>query len=115
MSASKNKYVLLVPLRYNDGRAVPDDVLDAMLDQLFVLAGGYTIAGTVKGAYRMADGMRQEDESLQVWIAIEEVEAAELRQLVATFGRRLGQEAMYFERTAGTIEWIAPAEEGETE
>ncbi len=59
MEEPKIKYVLLLPLSYNDGRLVPLEVLDGMLDEIFVLAGGYSIAGTVRGAYRMNDGTKQ--------------------------------------------------------
>jgi hypothetical protein len=108
MEEPKIKYVLLVPLTYNDGSCVPQEILDGMLDEIFVLAGGYSIAGTVKGAYRMSDGTRQEDESLQVWIGVREEEIPDLQRLVAKFGKLLGQEMMYLERTGGTIDFIPP-------
>ena len=46
---AREKYVLLFPLTFNDGSKVPKKVLEAFKDELFVLAGGYTIAGTVTG------------------------------------------------------------------
>jgi hypothetical protein len=108
MEESKIKYVLLLPLQYNDGRHVPQQILDGMLDEIFVLAGGYSIAGTVKGAYRMKDGTKQEDESWQVWIGVREEEIPDLEKMVAKFGKELGQEMMYLERTGGTINFIPP-------
>ena len=104
------KYVLLLPLCYNDGRKVPSRTLSGMTDKLFVLAGGFTIAGTVQGAYQMEDGTRQEDECLQVWIGVREEQVRDLKELVAKFGRTLGQEKMYLERTGGSIEFIRPFE-----
>ncbi len=108
MEEPKTKYVLLLPLNYNDGRVVPQEVLSGMLDEIFVLAGGHAIAGTVKGAYRMKDGTRQEDDSLQIWIGVWEHEVPELKEMVAKFGKTLGQERMYLERTGGTIDFIPP-------
>ena len=46
---ARPKYVLLLPLNYNDGSEVPKDVRDMFLEELFVLAGGYHIAGAGRG------------------------------------------------------------------
>jgi hypothetical protein len=108
------KLVLLVPLNYNDGTAVPAELHDRIKDELFQLAGGYTIAGTVAGAYRMGDGSKQVDESLQVWVGVGEDQIDLLRRLVARFAEWLGQEAMYLERSGGTIEFVTPQQSGET-
>jgi hypothetical protein len=108
MEEPKIRYVLLIPLTYNDGRAVPKTVLDQIYEEIFVLAGGYSIAGTVQGAYKMQDGMKQEDESLQVWIVIREADVPDLKNMVAKFGKSLGQETMYLERTGGTVDFIPP-------
>ena len=103
------KFVLLLPLNYNDGRPVPRKVLQRIQDEIFVLAGGFTIAGTVKGAYRMEDGTRQEDESLQIWIGVREEQVSDLEKMVAGFAKTLGQERMYLERTGGAIDFIRPS------
>ena len=108
MEEPKAKYVLLLPLNTNDGAQVPRQVLLEMLEEMYVLAGGYSIAGTVKGAYRMSDGTKQEDDSLQVWIAVSEQDVPELEEMVAKFGKMLGQETMYLERTAATVRFIPP-------
>jgi hypothetical protein len=50
------KYVLLLPITYNDGSHVDQTDLDSIFDDIWVLAGGYTIVGEVTGAYRMASG-----------------------------------------------------------
>lgn len=103
---AKVKFVLLLPLTYNDGSQVPEDVLCRIEDELFVLAGGYTIAGTGKGAYRMRNGSKQVDETLQVWVVVDEEDEATLRKLVAGFGELLGQESMYLERTTSTVDFV---------
>ncbi len=114
MEDPKVKFVLLIPLKYNDGRAVPQSVLDGMLDDVFGLAHGYTVAGTVKGAYRMERGMKKEDESIEVWIAVHEEDVAVLKTMVRGFAATLGQESMYLERTGGTIELLPRVNETES-
>jgi hypothetical protein len=102
------KAILLIPLTYNDGSQVPQQVLEEIYDALFVLSGGHTSAGTVRGAYRMKDGTKQTDLLEQVWVAYEESDEPALRELVARFCALLGQEAMYLELTDSVIELIPP-------
>ncbi len=106
------KFVLLVPLRYNDGREVPGDVILNLKEKLFSLADGFTDKGTVRGAYRMADGKKQIDQSAEYWIWLKEEYVAELRQVVAELGAKLGQESMYLERTVGTLDFVPPQPRG---
>jgi len=105
---TKVKHVLLLPLNFNDGSRVPQDVLNQILDDLYVLAGGYYIAGEGDGAYRMQNGAKQVDRLLAVWIAVNEDEIPELKTLVGKIGTKLGQEEMYLERTGGAVEFIPP-------
>ncbi|NQU22466.1 MAG: hypothetical protein HQ567_14410 [Candidatus Nealsonbacteria bacterium] len=108
MGDSLPKFILLIPLNYNDGREVPKEVLANFREKLFALGGGFSIAGTVEGAYRMADGTKMIDHSLQIWIGLEEEHFAELERAVAELGAELGQESMYLERSGGTIHFIPP-------
>jgi hypothetical protein len=109
-------HVLLLPLNYNPlsgeagrGPPVPQEIIDEMLTEIYVLAGGYSHAGVVQGAYRMANGARQDDDSLQIWIWVCEKDIPSLRQLVAKFGKMLGQGQMYLERITGTrLDLIPP-------
>ena len=105
------KAILLIPLTYNDGSHVPEEVLDEIYEALFTLSGGHTSAGTVRGAFRMRDGTKQTDILEQVWVAYEETDEGALRELVARFCALLGQEAMYLEFTDSVIELISPPEE----
>ena len=109
---AKVKYILLLPLTYNDQSKVPKSVKDQILDELFVLAGGYHIAGVGRGAYRMKTGEKQVDYLLEIWLAIEEDSEGTLKALVAKFGAMLGQQTMYLERTGGVVEFIPPSEAG---
>jgi hypothetical protein len=107
----RKKVVLLLPLTFNDGSTVPEATLGTIYDELFVQYGGYTIAGTVKGAYRMKSGEKQVDDSHEVWVAVDEGELEGLRKRVSQFCSLLGQEMMYFEVTEGTVEFIGPQPE----
>ncbi|MEE8452105.1 MAG: hypothetical protein V3R99_09330 [Thermoguttaceae bacterium] len=102
------KFVLLIPLNYNDGGEVLKKVILDFKEKLFALGGGFTEAGTVEGAYRMADGKKQIDHSLQIWIGLKEQYVPELEQAVGELGSKLGQESMYLERTGGMIHFIPP-------
>jgi len=111
------KHILLLPLRYNPppgttgkGPPVPQEIIDGILDQIFTIAGGYSVTGVVQGAYAMASGARQDDDSLQIWIWVSEDDIPDLRKLVGTVGRMLGQETMYLERVEGTLDLIPPDE-----
>ena len=112
---AKVKYIILIPLTYNDGTQVPKPVLDDIEADLFAFASGYTIAGTVKGAYRIQDGSKQVDDSVQVWVVVDEQDGDALRELVARIGTMLGQESMYLERMTSSVEFIPPTLLGDTE
>ena len=104
----KIKFILLVPLRYNDGTEVSAETLQSIDDDLFILAGGYTVAGEVEGAWKMDDGTRQVDRCAQYWIVIDDDLIEELKALVSGLASLLGQEAMYLERVDGFVEFVEP-------
>ena len=101
------KYIILLPLTYNDGTSVPSKVLRDVISELYVLANGYTIEGQVKGAYRMQSGKKQEDVLLKVWVLISPGDADALRQLVRRFCIKLRQESIWLERSASFVEFVA--------
>lgn len=106
------KFVVLVPLRFNDGTQVPNDVILDFQEKLFLLGGGFTLAGTVEGAYLMADGKKQIDHSQTYWIGVPEDRIDELRTIVSELGDTLGQESMYLEHTGSRIEFVPPSRSG---
>lgn len=106
------RFILLVPLSYNDGTEVSRDVILDFKEKLYALGGGFTDAGTVQGAYQMADGTKQVDDSLQLWIVLQDEYVPELERLVAELGAKLGQESMYLERTRGEVFFIPPQQPG---
>ena len=100
------KYVFLLPLSSNDGRRVSGRVLDGYLAELFELASGFTVAGTVSGAYRMHSGLKQVDRSLEVWVVLERSRERRLKSWLSKIAAALGQESMYLERTGGVISFV---------
>ena len=106
---AKQKFVLLLPLNYNDGAEVPKEVRDRIYEEIFELAGGHYTAGVGQGAYRMSSGEKQADYCAQVWIVVEEKDVPELRSMVARFAALLGQESMYLEFAGATsVEFVEP-------
>ncbi len=103
---AKVKFTLLIPLKYNDGTQIPDEERDAVFNEIYLLAGGYTSAGNVTGAFRMADGSKQLDQTTPVWVVIDEEKESTLKVLTRRICSRLKQEAIYLERTEGTVEFL---------
>jgi hypothetical protein len=103
-----DKYVILIPLNYNDGKAVPKKIIREALDALYDLADGCTIEGKVKGAYRMKSGARQDDVLLKVWVMIAPDHTKKLKEMVRQLCVRLGQESMWLEKSNSIIELVEP-------
>jgi hypothetical protein len=103
------KFILLVPLRHNDGRMVPTKILDQVEDDLYALAVGFSNTGRVRGAYQMKDGSRKNDETSCYWLIVAEEKIPALKSMVADICRLLKQEAMYLERIDSEVEFILPS------
>lgn len=106
----KEKIILLIPLSFNDGTAIPEPVLDQIFADLYVLCDGYRIAGRGPGAYRMADGTKQVEETMEVWAAIDTADVPKLAAIVRRWCVLLKQECIWFERTGATVEFLGPTE-----
>ncbi len=104
----KRKYILLLPLRYNDGREVHEVVQESILDAVYQLADGYTIGSTVTGAYRMKDGSKQMDRLQEIWMLVDAVREPLVRPMVAKFAAMLEQEVMFLERTDSSVDFVPP-------
>lgn len=105
-SAGLVRCTLLIPMRHNDGTPVDRVELDRIESRLLEAFGGYTVAGTVRGAYRMADGTTARDVSLALWVAVPPARVGELRREAAGIARELRQESIYFERGGGAVEFV---------
>lgn len=90
------KATFYLPIKDNDGR----DLLpghEVVKQGVFDLCDGWTRAGTVDGAYRMADGSPSYDRS-RVYIAVlDESRVGDLKELLRAFKSATLQEAIYLE------------------
>lgn len=102
---------ILLPLAHNDGTPIPVADLTRVYDRLYQRFGGYTLAGRVTGAYRMADGTRANDDTQEIWVAVPAEQINELRREVAGFCRLLRQESLYVEVAQAGVEFIHPVGE----
>jgi len=102
------KCFFLIPTSYNDGREVPTEVMAGIFEELYVNFGGYSITGITEGTFRMADGTKASDSSLQVWVIMEESMVPVMRKLIKKFGKTLGQEKIFFEAMDWSGEFIEP-------
>lgn len=107
----KKKCIILLPTYYNDGKGVPTEVLTHIKREIDEVFDGHTIAGTVEGTYRMADGTIATDRSWEIWVAVEPDKIDVLRKLTSRFARMLKQETIYFEVTNSEVEFIGPENE----
>jgi len=103
----KKKVILLIPVTFNDGTAVPEKELYGVALRLCELCGGASVGGTVRGLYKMAGGKSQADRNLVYWVWVAPSRMDALRDLVRQIGRELGQESMYFEVSDSEIEFIS--------
>jgi hypothetical protein len=109
MAMALKRVTLLVPLAFNDGTTVPQEILVAILDELYGAFGGWTVVGEVEGAYRMQQsGQKKVEKLLQVWVVVDEAELSLLREMVGRFAAKLAQEVIYLEIADAKVEFIPP-------
>jgi hypothetical protein len=92
------KFTTLIPMRFNDGREVPQEQLNRIIDDLVVLFGGCSDEGVTKGQWLdPKDAQLYRDESRRVSIVCENRQLWEAQQAVIKIGKELEQRVMYFE------------------
>ncbi len=92
------KFTTLIPLRFNDGRAVPQAQLDRIIDELTLQFGGSSDEGVTKGQWLdPKDSRLYRDESRRISVVCNNSRLWEAQQAVLKIGMELGQLAMYFE------------------
>jgi hypothetical protein len=102
------KCFFLLPTRYNDGREIPPPVMVGIFDELYLNFGAYSIGGIAEGTWRMEDGTKASDSSVQVWVIMDEEKVPLMKDLIKKFARILGQEKMLFEAMDWSGEFIGP-------
>jgi hypothetical protein len=103
---------VLVPLTYNDGSRVPRSTLASVQEELFREFGGWTVEGTVKGAYRMREtGKKRVERSLKISVVLDGSQVPDLEAMVARWCAELGQEVMLLKITESIIKFVPPRPE----
>jgi hypothetical protein len=91
------KFITYIPKARNDGTQFDIDFLNGVIEQLWESFDGMTEEGEVRGRWTSPDGTVYRDHSIKISIACERERLQEAIQAVKKAGRRLRQEAMYFE------------------
>lgn len=91
-------FMTLIPTHRNDGAPVLAEEQDEFMRMFRQRFGGATIDGQVEGYWLdTAAGRHYFDKSVRVTVSCAPERLAEAEALVIDIGRRLGQNAMYFE------------------
>jgi len=92
------KFTTLIPMRFNDGRKVPLEQIDRIIDELAAQFNGCSDEGVTKGQWLDPKNSRlYRDESRRVTVVCNNAQLREAEQAVIKIGQELGQRAMYFE------------------
>ena len=111
--AQLKEAIVLIPLTYNDGTRVPREILESIREELFVAFHGWTLEGTVKGAYRMRTGEKRVEELQRIAVILDESQLPELEAIVGRWGARLGQETMLLKVADSIVKFVPPRPESE--
>jgi hypothetical protein len=85
-----------------------------MCNQLYTVFHGWTLEGTVKGAYHMqSTGEKRVEKLIKVSVILTESQIPVLEGLVAEWCVRLGQETMLLKITDSVVKFVPPRSQGE--
>ena len=92
------KFTTLIPMRFNDGREVPQEQIKRIIDELTLKFGGCSDEGVTKGQWLdPKNAQLYRDESRRITIVCKNEQLWDAQQAVIAIGMELGQKAMYFE------------------
>ena len=103
MHMAKCRCRFLVPTNYNDGSPVEPEVMIEIKMALDRQFGGYRIVAPTEGSWH---GQVEATHEIEVCVLPKNV--PKLREVVIEIGRRLGQEAMYFDAPPPSVEIRRP-------
>jgi hypothetical protein len=86
----------LIPVRFNNGEAIPQSVVSALLETVGRYFGGYTLDGVSTGVWYDADGKRFADASQRLTVACYRSRLDDARGYVKRIGIATGQKCMPF-------------------
>jgi hypothetical protein len=92
------KFTTLIPMRFNDGREVPLEQINRIIDELAARFDGCSDEGITKGQWLdPKDSRLYRDESRRITVVCDNAQLREAERAVIKIGQELGQRAMYFE------------------
>jgi hypothetical protein len=107
-----NEAIVLIPLTYNDGTNISEETIKTLFKEIYVAFQGWTLEGTVEGAYRMQTGGQRVEELLKVSVVLDELQIPQLEAMVARWCANLKQEVMLMKVTDVIVKFIPPQREG---
>ncbi len=93
------KFTTLIPKTRNDGRAFSAEFLKSVIDRLWKPFGAMSEEGEVIGRWTNKDGVVYSDVCIRISIECERERLPEAIRAVRKVGKKLKQQAMYFEVT----------------
>lgn len=106
--------IVLIPLTDNDGVPFSAETIETIFDEIFATFRGWTIEGTVKGAYQMrSTEQKRVEELLKVSIVLSASHITDLETMVGRWCARLGQEVMLLKIADLVIKFVPPQPETE--
>ncbi len=110
--ADKERSILAfvhIPLTYNDDTVVPQQVIDDIKDQIYLGFDGYTVEGTVNGAYKMrSTGQKRVEDTLKISIALKAGGTKQLETMASEWASELGQESILVTYTDFVVVFVEP-------
>ena len=98
-----------IPLTYNDVSMVPEQILDDIKDQMYLAFDGYTVEGTVNGAYKMTStGQKRVEDTLKISIVLKAGGKKRLETMAGEWASELGQESILVTYTDFVVVFVEP-------
>ena len=91
------KFTTFIPTHLNDGTPISEAELDGIQMELAIQFGGATDEGIVKGMWFDKDGTLCRDTCRKLFVKCDHSRVEEVKDVVKSIGRRLGQKAIWIE------------------
>lgn len=90
----RNVHLVLVPIAYNDGTDVPEEIFHRYINELSIKFGGATFLPPAFGGWIDNEGRFQPEKHRPLVVSLPDGEKEELIEWVRQAGRELGQVEM---------------------
>ena len=99
-----------IPLTYNDDSQIDRRYLDEIFDEIYLAFGGYTIEGTVTGAYKMrSTGQKRVEDTLKLSVVLRVQEKNKLEAMASGWAFDFGQESILVTYTDFEVVFVGPS------